>query len=152
VADFLRAYRKTSVAEGGYANDKDDSGGETWKGIARRKHPEWEGWLKVDYNRKYNGFPGSLKSDIALEESVQTFYALNFWNRILGDKIKAQGLADAIYDSAVNMGPTQAIKLIQDAAFSLPEDSKKKLSRIQELQITYGYMDHKTLASINNEI
>ncbi|RYD50653.1 MAG: hypothetical protein EOP52_13405, partial [Sphingobacteriales bacterium] len=35
MADFLTAYKRTAVAEGGYANDPDDLGGETYKGIAR---------------------------------------------------------------------------------------------------------------------
>ena len=30
--------------EGKYSNDKDDPGGETYKGIARNKNKDFEGW------------------------------------------------------------------------------------------------------------
>ena len=34
--------------EGGYVFDPDDSGGETYKGVARKFHSKWEGWSKID--------------------------------------------------------------------------------------------------------
>ena len=35
MANFEEAYKKTSDFEGGYVNDEDDAGGETYRGIAR---------------------------------------------------------------------------------------------------------------------
>ncbi len=35
-------------SEGGYVNDPNDSGGETYAGIARHYNPGWEGWDEVD--------------------------------------------------------------------------------------------------------
>ena len=39
MADFLKAFNKIIVNEGGYVNDKDDKGGETFMGITRKNHP-----------------------------------------------------------------------------------------------------------------
>ena len=36
MADFRLAYKKIEAAEGGYVNDPDDKGGETYKGISRK--------------------------------------------------------------------------------------------------------------------
>ena len=35
MAEFETAYYLTNKIEGGYANDQDDKGGETYRGIAR---------------------------------------------------------------------------------------------------------------------
>ena len=48
MADFRTAYYLTMGHEGGYNNDPDDVGGETYKGIARNYHASWEGWKIVD--------------------------------------------------------------------------------------------------------
>jgi type VI secretion system secreted protein VgrG len=39
--NFLKAFNTTMTFEGGYANDPDDAGGETYMGISRRYHPDW---------------------------------------------------------------------------------------------------------------
>ena len=36
MANFQEALKKVLVYEGGYVNDKDDAGGETYKGITKR--------------------------------------------------------------------------------------------------------------------
>jgi lysozyme family protein len=35
MACFGDAFKKLSIKEGGYVNDKDDAGGETYRGISR---------------------------------------------------------------------------------------------------------------------
>jgi lysozyme family protein len=113
MADFLKAYNKTAKNEGGYANDPDDRGGETWKGIARKMWPLWKGWAIIDYYKGKPDFLKNLFNDKELESLVQDFYRLNFWNALMGDKINSQAMAESIYDSAVNMGVPTAIKLAQ---------------------------------------
>ena len=34
--------------EGGYVDDRDDRGGETYRGISRNNFPDWKGWKKID--------------------------------------------------------------------------------------------------------
>lgn len=52
MADFDKAYFRTCKFEGGYANDKNDSGGETYKGISRVHNPKWGGWKIIDSYKK----------------------------------------------------------------------------------------------------
>jgi hypothetical protein len=53
-SNYKEAYKATCKFEGGYANDKNDTGGETYKGIARNYWPKWAGWKTVDAS-KVNG-------------------------------------------------------------------------------------------------
>ncbi|MFM7564688.1 MAG: glycosyl hydrolase 108 family protein, partial [Planctomycetota bacterium] len=39
MADFAIAFDETMINEGGYVDDPDDRGGETYRGVARRFHP-----------------------------------------------------------------------------------------------------------------
>lgn len=135
MADFLTAYKKTAVVEGGYANDKDDTGRETWKGVARKKNPNWKGWAIVDSLRNHPQFPKILYENTGLQYWVEKIYRDNYWNPIRGDEIKSQDEANAIYDSAVNMGVGAAVKLAQKA-LALPES---------------GRMNNATLDKLNNK-
>lgn len=48
MAYFGDAFKKLSIKEGGYVNDKDDAGGETYRGISRKYNPTWQGWTMID--------------------------------------------------------------------------------------------------------
>ena len=43
---------------------------------------------------------------------VESFYRENFWNKIGGDNLDNQDLANQCYDTAVNMGVGEALKLL----------------------------------------
>lgn len=115
MADFITAYKKTSVFEGGYANDPADHGGETWKGISRKNFPHWEGWELIDAYKAKSNFPQSLKTNYLLETMVQVFYKANFWANMRGDAITNQEAANELYDSCVNNGSHTGIALAQRA-------------------------------------
>ena len=78
MANFGDAFKKLSIKEGGYVNDKDDAGGETYKGISRRYNPTWQGWTMID----------SYKSDTTI--SADYFIAkyklerIRYYNNIAG--------------------------------------------------------------------
>src|SRR6476661_2857461 len=113
MADFKIAYAKTAVVEGGYANDKDDSGGETWKGIARNFHPNWSGWNIVDTLKKTAGFPANLERSEALQLQVHAFYKRNFWDVYNLDLMADQQVANELYDTGVNCGTETVAKYFQ---------------------------------------
>lgn len=131
MAQFLDAILPVIENEGGYVNDPTDNGGETYKGISRKFHPEWSGWGLVD-NHKPLANKAIIKNQL-VDNSVLAFYRQMFWNKIQGDKIKSQEAAKELLDSSVNMGVSQAIKLTQ-RVLGLPET---------------GVMDDKTLAKLN---
>ncbi len=135
MAKFELAHPKVAANEGGYANDPADKGGETWKGIARKANPGWQGWVVLDSYKDKPGFPDNLHKVELLESLVKSLYRIKYWDAIEGDRLLLQEIADSIYDSAVNMGPERAIKLAQKAA-GLPESGK---------------MDAMTLSRLNNK-
>ena len=104
MADFLKAYALTREFEGGYVNDPADPGGETYKGIARRKQPRWQGWAIIDGLKKNADFPALLYKNTTLNAMVLDFYKHEFWDFLCCDSIQSQAVAYELFDTAVNMG------------------------------------------------
>jgi lysozyme family protein len=104
MADFGPAFEKMIHDEGGYqlTTLAGDTGGQTYAGIARNPNPQWPGWQFID--RKDFGSATPL---------VREFYKTTFWNRIRGDDIKEQAIAETIFNFAVNTGVGVAAKLAQ---------------------------------------
>ncbi len=113
MADFRKAFEQVIKNEGGYVNDPDDAGGETYKGIARNRNGAWPGWVNVDLLRQQPNFPQSLDNDIELQSLVKELYQSEYWHRVRGDKIGEQAIADSIFDFAVNAGVVMSSRLAQ---------------------------------------
>ena len=108
MADFDNAFKKMMVNEGGYNlhKVKHDRGGMTFAGIAEKFHPDWPGWDYIKHNPNF-------VVDMQLIEFVKSFYRRKFWDKIMGDKIVDQEIANTLFDFAVNAGHRTAIKLLQ---------------------------------------
>ncbi|MEA4981423.1 MAG: glycosyl hydrolase 108 family protein [Paludibacter sp.] len=135
MADYRHAIAKVLKHEGGYVDDPDDTGGETYKGVSRRNWPYWSGWAFVDQAKKQSGFPASLTKISGLNDSVISFYRDNFWNKVGGDMIDDQDIANLLVDSAVNEGIKPAVRraqkicgIAQSGEFS--EELKTKLNSL----------------------
>ena len=115
MAQFEPAIQKTLLFEGGYANNPNDSGGETYRGISRKNWPTWGGWGYVDIERTDPNFPRVLDRNLGLQGQVIDFYRKNFWKY---DGITDQRYANKIFDLSVNIGIVHAIKIAQTAAGS----------------------------------
>lgn len=134
MAEFINAFRKTIDREGGYVNDPDDPGGETYKGVARKMHSKWPGWSTIDLLKRQPGFPHSLEKEAELREQIGTFYLDMFWNRIQADDIDQQEVAESIFDFAVNAGVGTSVALAQMIVGAKPD----------------GVMGPETLQKINS--
>jgi lysozyme family protein len=119
MADYKKAIEKVLKTEGGYVNDKNDKGGETYKGISRKNWPDWEGWEIIDREKKNKNFPKSLDSLVFLQDAVLKFYKVIFWDKVWGDKINLQSVAEKLFDSAVNEGWVPAIKRAEESVHLL---------------------------------
>jgi lysozyme family protein len=98
MADFELAVARVFKNEGGYVNDPHDSGGETNFGITRR------------YLQSVGRPCDDMKSytqDQAKEEYRR------WWDTYQYDLIEDNTLATSVFTAAVNIGQTQAIKLLQ---------------------------------------
>lgn len=134
MATFLTAYKNYILpAEGGYANVKEDKGGETYAGIARNFHPNWEGWPFIDKIKATRVIKRNEKFP-ELTPKVEAFY-LNVWSKNNFDKIINQDVSNILFDWYINSGSnavnTRGVEtygideiLNRDFGFSLPIDSK----------------------------
>ncbi len=114
MAEFALAFEKMILNEGGYVlhNVSGDRGGQTYAGIARNFHPDWEGWGIIDR--------GDM-DDPGLTQMVREFYKKNFWNKVKGEDISGQRIAEALFDFAVNAGIKTASKLAQVVIEATPD-------------------------------
>jgi lysozyme family protein len=114
MADFLPAFEKMIINEGGYIlhNVAGDRGGQTYAGIARNFHSNWEGWAIIDQGKMDNP---------ELTQMVRNFYKDNYWDKVGGDDLNHQGLAAALFDFAVNAGIKTASKLAQLVIGATPD-------------------------------
>jgi len=160
MADFYQAYQITMANEGGYGNDPDDVGGETYKGVARNYHPNWNGWALVDGHKGSPTFKKDLAADEKLQQAVKEFYKTNFWNVYLLDTFSSQNIANEMFDTGVNMGTGRSSKFLQQALnylnkngqlFSdLVDDGKIGNKTIKALDIILGNGEEKLLYKILN--
>lgn len=116
MAKFDEEFNKVILAEGGYVNDPDDAGGETYLGISRKNNPKWVGWEVIDDIKKKYGtknITSRLKKDIALTNSAKLLYKQNYWDIFELDDIPSQEIAHQLFDTCVNCGKTTAIRIAQ---------------------------------------
>lgn len=115
MANFEKAFYKTLGHEGGYVNDKDDAGGETYMGVSRVYNPTWTGWDLIDDLKRKPGFPRILDDNDAIQNAVQEFYELRYWDENRLDDVESQAVAEEMFDTSVNLGTARAARFLQEA-------------------------------------
>ncbi len=116
MANFDISFRRTINAEGGYVNDSDDKGGETYMGISRVYHPKEIMWSIIDdMKKRHSGtvLDHILRESSVVQNNVKSIYKKEYWDVISLDDIPNQKIANEIFDDAVNRGVKSAIKTIQ---------------------------------------
>jgi len=91
------------VHEGGYVNHPDDPGGATNMGVIQRTYD--------GYRRRKDKSIQSVRN-ITLAEVIE-IYKDQYWDKVWGDHLPA-GLDYAMYDFAINSGPSRAVKFLQE--------------------------------------
>jgi len=91
------------VHEGGYVNHPDDPGGATNKGIIQTTY---------DAFRRRKGLKSRSVKSITNSEVLE-IYKDQYWDKVWGDHLP-NGLDYAMYDFAINSGPSRAIKFLQE--------------------------------------
>lgn len=114
MADFAPAFERMIRNEGGYRliDVPADRGGQTYAGIARNFHPQWPGWRYIDAHDLQN---------LELSARVRDFYRAEFWDKVCGDSIPVQRVAESLFDFAVNAGAMTAVKLAQLVVGAVPD-------------------------------
>lgn len=89
--------------EGGYVNNPADPGGMTNLGVTKRV---WEAYIgKIVSEAEMRGLT---------KDKVKPLYRKNYWDKICGDDLP-DGVDYAVFDFAVNSGPSRAAKTLQKA-------------------------------------
>jgi len=117
---FIKAVQTTLRFEGRYADDPDDSGGETNFGISKRSYPD------LDIR--------SLTSDQAIAIYYRDFWAPNRYG-----EIEDRDLAGKVFDLAVNNGPRKTNVMLQLAIRQTGGENIK----------ADGIIGDKTIAAVN---
>lgn len=119
--------------EGGYTCLKGDSGGETYRGIARNFHPRWTGWNVIDRMKAEQHVTQLPRNtDIPeLQNAVYQFYFDNFYKPMRIDDYKDVVMAGLVYHRGVGMGTsvigklvTRAVNRTKGSGFPEPENKK----------------------------
>ncbi len=101
---FERAMAFTRRWEGGYTNDPDDPGGATNFGVTQGTY---------DAYRTRMGLPAAPVLNIEYNEIADIYR--EYWQAAHCDQV-GDDVALVLFDSAFNLGPVQAVKLLQIAA------------------------------------
>jgi hypothetical protein len=142
MADFTTYFHILCANEGGYCNSPSDSGGETYRGIARNKNPQWDGWPLVDAikQRLYGGglvpeadwltLSHTLIMDAAVGDRVLAFYKPEYWDTLDLDQLTSQSVADQVADHGVNAGTERSARMVQqllntEFGCALPTDGQQ---------------------------
>lgn len=117
-------------AEGGYANNPADPGGETKYGISKRSYSD----LDI----------GNLT-----EQDAQQIFKSDYFDKVGGDVLLKinPGLAAHVADMAFNAGPQAAIKLMYDAA-GLPRESQITQELIDSLDSSEDFVKNYSVARL----
>lgn len=114
MSDFNLALPYTLKHEGGFVDHPTDPGGATNMGVSLREllrlgddavaefDVDGDGDLDIDDIRAMN------------PAAAELHYRANYWHRLYSD-IENQDIATKLFDSGVNMGTRQAVKLLQRA-------------------------------------
>jgi len=118
MANFNIAYRRVRRIEGGYAYTSNDRGGETYKGVSRKANPQWTGWSRIDSHKQtFEGqsIPnGAVLVDDQLDREVVELFRSSYWNKVKGDRIHNQRVAEVVFDTYVHSG-IHGLKAVQRA-------------------------------------
>jgi lysozyme family protein len=108
-SNFDRSLALVFVSEGGYVNNPNDPGGATNLGITSRTLAAYRGkHVSVDDVRALT------------KAEASQIYRKYYWDIIHGNDLPP-GIDYAVFDFAVNSGPTTAVKFLQ-RALSIPDD------------------------------
>ncbi|WP_207429032.1 glycoside hydrolase family 108 protein [Pedobacter sp. SYSU D00535] len=141
MANFITAFHITMTNEGGYSNNPNDRGGETYAGIASNFWPKWPGWpiVRQIVAQKPANLNTALRTNAQLQTFVEDFYKKNFWDDLSLDALNHQQSANQLFDTSVNMGSGIGAKFLQQAVNALKPNTL----------VVDGQVGAKTIAAAN---
>ena len=96
--------------EGGFSDHPKDPGGRTMRGVTQAVYTAW---------RQAEGRPARDVREID-DDELHAIYRANYWQKARCQALRA-ALDLAQFDTAVNMGPNRAVKILQTAVGAAPD-------------------------------
>lgn len=93
--------------EGGYVNDPKDKGGATNLGVTLKV------WVANGWDKNNDGLINYKDIQLLTPADAKYIAKTLYWDKIAGDLIKSQSIAEFIFDWAYNSGPVTAAKKLQ---------------------------------------
>ena len=107
MTNFQKAFNNLIGIEGGYANLQGDIGKETYMGISRAYHPEWQGWSIIDNYKSHSvNFEKLLGASKKTPNLSARFLQKNYWDKFKGDDLPYI-IAEELLEQSVNIGTWQ---------------------------------------------
>lgn len=107
MANFDKFFPILMKHEGGWSNHKFDSGAETMYGVTIAT------WKRFGYDKDGDGdIDASDLRKLSLEDA-KYIAKTQYWDKVWGDKINSQSIAEFLFDWAYNSGPATAISRLQ---------------------------------------
>ncbi|MDR2800413.1 MAG: hypothetical protein LBB52_03995 [Desulfovibrio sp.] len=134
--NFIRALERLLLDEGEYADNPEDGGGETYRGVSRNNWPEWEGWPVIDAIKR-NGDGTRKNINVAaaqnsrLRGAVREFYRKNFWTPT-ACLSALPALRSKVFNFGVNAGLKRAFAALQRAIGLCREDKAGSAARLRD--------------------
>jgi len=123
ITSFESALPYILTNEGGYSDNPNDPGQETYRGISRKNYPMWKGWEIIDSYKPLEDEERILDPELIYE--VHNFYLNEFWNKNKLGELTSQLLARKLFDMCVNMGSYRGGIIAQQA---LANDCRVKVT------------------------
>ena len=109
--------------EGGYSNDENDKGGETFKGVTHKTYDQY---------RTSKGLSKQSVTKMTDDEMQEIYYEM-FYKASGADKISDKKLALYVFDTAVNMGVKKAKEFYEACDGSRSKFEKLRKNRYKEI-------------------
>lgn len=148
MGNFKDAYLVTMGNEGALANNPNDAGALTYKGIASKYWPKWPGWPIVKAAMQGNTIKVAntiLSKDIALQAMVIQFYTSNFWNTCKLSQVIDQNICLNLFDCSVNPCRDTVQKVFQKACNKVISEQHLKITPL----VVDGKIGNNSLTVIN---
>lgn len=150
MADFIPAFNKTIASEGGYL-DLNTSDAGNWTsgkvGVGELVGSKW-GITPIDYKQFYGKqSTRDIMANLTIQQA-QAIYKNLYWDKIHGDDIVPQHIAEELFDAAVNTGLGSVSKLAAEA-LNIPQTTKSGLDE-KTINILNSLSNEKIIDSGNN--